>query len=115
MEARYAIHYSNGYCGCDDVDVVIAKCIEDAQEYGNEALPEYAASYEYMIEGDWADAHGYDEYEEDGGEEFDGVGFYESQEYEDYFSGCYAHVVEITAENEDEYEGYEPINILYFP
>ena len=115
MEARYAIHYSNGYCGCDDVDVVIAKCIEDAQEYGNEALPEYAASYEYIIEGDWADAHGYDEYEEDGGEEYDGVGFYESQEYEDYFSGCYAHVVEITAENEEEYEGYEPINILYFP
>lgn len=107
MKRKYAIHYSNGYCGCNEVDVVLAESREDAQAYGNEALSDYSSSYEYMIESEWADTHGYDEYEEDGGEDFDGVGFYESQEYEDYYGNCSAYVVEITAENEDEYEEYE--------
>lgn len=107
MKTRYAIHYTNGYCGCEEVDVVLAETEKDAQDFGNEALSDYAASYEYMIESEWANAHGYDEYEEEGGEEFDGIGFYDSQEYEDYYGNCSAYVVKITAENEEEYEGYE--------
>lgn len=104
MAIKCAIHYENGYAECNLTEVVIADNLEQAQAWGDEYLLDYATDYEYIINDAYVEAHGDDE---DGGSEWDGTDFYESQEYETYYSNCVVRVEIITDENEEKYLGYE--------
>jgi hypothetical protein len=86
---KYIVIFENGYCGCTDVHCVIANNEKQVYNYAREWLPEYAGSYEYLITMDMED------------EEIENL--YDTQEYEDYWEGCYFEYFEATPELEEEY------------
>ena len=76
------INYSNGYCGCDESEVLEVKDIEEAEAYAAEAIHDYAESYSYVSTG----------WEQD----------FESEEDEEaYYENCDFDITEIT---EEEYQ-----------
>lgn len=75
------IKYSNGYCGCDESEVLEVENIEEAEAYAAEAIYDYAESYSYIS--------GWDE-------------DFESEEDEEaYYENCNFDITEIT---EEEYQ-----------
>ena len=74
---KWTIAFENGYCGCD-IEETFEGTEEEAREWADEYLPEYAANYSYV-------AFGWDE-EPD------------PEEYENYAQNC----CYIITESEDE-------------
>ena len=80
MEKKWTITFSNGYCGCDNEEEFVGT-YEDAVEWANECLPEYAENYVHA-------AFGWDnEYTEEG--------------YDDYFEDCSYDIKESEEEEDD--------------
>ena len=76
------ITYSNGYCGCDETEVLEVENMEEAEAYANENTYQYGESYEYVATG----------WDED----------FESEEDRDYYyENCTYFIEEIT---EEEYQ-----------
>ena len=76
------INYSNGYCGCDESEVLEVKNIEEAEAYAAEGIYDYAESYTNVVTG-------WDE------------GFESEEEEEVYYENCTFDIEEIT---EEEYQ-----------
>lgn len=76
------ITYSNGYCGCDETEVLEVENMEEAETYANENTYQYGESYEHVATG----------WDED----------FESEEDRDYYyENCTYSIEEIT---EEEYQ-----------
>ena len=73
------INYSNGYCGCDESEVLEVENIEEAEAYAAESICDYAESYTYVATG-W-------------GEDFES-----GEEEEAYYKNCTFDIEEITEE-----------------
>ena len=78
-EKKWKITFSNGYCGCDQEEE-FEGTYDDAVEFANEYLPEYAETYAHA-------AFGWDEE-------------YDEYEFEDYLMDCGYEIEE--SENEDD-------------
>lgn len=76
------INYSNGYCDCDESEVLEVENIEEAEAYAAEDIYDYAESNAYV-------ATGWDE------------GFESEEEEEAYYENCTFDIEEIT---EEEYQ-----------
>lgn len=70
---KWIIEFENGYCGCN-VEEIFEGTEEEAREWADEYLPEYAANYSYV-------AFGWDEEPE-------------PEEYENYAENCYYSITE---------------------
>ena len=70
---KWIITFSNGYCSCDDEEE-FEGTYEEAVEFANEHLPNYAESYAHT-------AFGWDEE-------------YTEEEYEDYLTDCGYEIIE---------------------
>ena len=69
-EKKWIITFSNGYCGCD-VEEEFIGTYEDAVDFANDYLPDYAESMSHAAFG-WCEEYTeeeYDEYFEDCGYE----------------------------------------------
>ena len=78
-EKKWIITFSNGYCGCD-IEEEFEGTYDEAVEWANEYLPDYAETYAYVAFG-WDNEYTeeeFDEYIEDCGYEIA-----ESEEEED--------------------------------
>ena len=78
-EKKWIITFSNGYCGCD-IEEEFEGTYDEAVEWANEYLPDYAETYAYVAFG-WDNEYTeeeFDEYVEDCGYEIA-----ESEEEED--------------------------------
>ena len=76
------INYSNGYCDCDESEVLEVENIKEAKAYAEEAIYGYAELYTYVAT-DWD-------------------GDFESEEDEEtYYENCNFDIEEIT---EEEYQ-----------
>lgn len=73
MTKKWTVTFSNGYCGCD-IEEEFVGTYDDAVEWANESLPEYAETYAYV-------AFGWDEE-------------YTEEEYENYVADCGYEIVE---------------------
>ncbi|MBQ8792787.1 MAG: hypothetical protein IJZ62_04165 [Clostridia bacterium] len=60
--AKWKITFENGYCGCD-VEEKFEGTEEDARNWADEYLPEYAENYAYVAFG-WAEDPNPEEYED---------------------------------------------------
>lgn len=79
MTKKWIITFSNGYCGCD-IEEEFEGTYDEAVEWANEYLPDYAETYAYVAFG-WDNEYTeeeFDEYVEDCGYEIA-----ESEEEED--------------------------------
>ena len=79
-EKKWIITFENGYCGCDIAEEFVGT-YEEAVEFANDYLPEYAESYAYVAFG-W-----HEEYTE--------------EEYDDYIADCGYNIVESEEEDDD--------------
>ena len=70
---KWTITFENGYCGCD-IEEEFEGTEEEAREWADEYLPEYAANYAYV-------AFGWDEEPE-------------PEEYENYAENCCYSITE---------------------
>ena len=71
-EKKWIITFSNGYCGCD-IEEEFVGTYDEAVEFANEYLPEYAETYAYVAFG-WDEEYTeeeFDEYREDCGYEIE--------------------------------------------
>lgn len=78
-EKKWIITFSNGYCGCD-IEEEFFGTYDEAVEFANDYLPEYAEGYAHYAFG-WDEEYTeeeYDEYLEDCGYEIE-----ESEEEDD--------------------------------
>ena len=66
-EKKWTVRFSNGYCGCDTEEEFFGT-YDEAVEFADETLPEYAYSYAHC-------AFGWDEE-------------YTEEEYDDYLDDC---------------------------
>lgn len=73
------INYSNGYCGCDESEVLEVENIKEAEAYAVEGVHDYAESYTYVVTG-------LDE------------SFESEEEEEAYYENCTFDIEEITEE-----------------
>lgn len=78
---KYIITFSNGYCGCD-IEEEFEGTYDEAVEFANEYLPDYAETYAYV-------AFGWDEE-------------YTEEEYDNYFADCGFDIEEREEEEEDD-------------
>lgn len=78
-EKKWVITFSNGYCGCD-VEEEFVGTYDEAVEFANERLPEYAEDYTHI-------AFGWNEE-------------YTEEEYEDYLEDC-SYDIEESEEEDD--------------
>lgn len=72
MEKKWIITFSNGYCGCD-IEEEFVGTYDEAVEWANEYLPDYAETYAYVAFG-WDNEYTeeeFDEYVEDCGYEIE--------------------------------------------
>lgn len=76
------ISYSNGYCGCDETEVLEVEDMKEAETYAAENVYQYGESYEHVACG-W-------------GNDFDSE---EDRDY--YYENCTYDIEEIT---EEEYQ-----------
>ena len=79
-EKKWIITFSNGYCGCD-IEEEFTGTYEEAVEFANDYLPEYAESYAYV-------AFGWNEE-------------YTEEEYDDYIADCGYEIAESEEEEND--------------
>ena len=79
-EKKWTITFSNGYCGCDTEEEFIGT-YDEAVEFANEYLPDYAESYSHA--------------------EFGWDGEYTDEEYEEYLENC-SYEIEESEEEEDD-------------
>ena len=77
---KWVVTFENGYCGCD-IEEEFEGTYEEALDWADEYLPNYAESYAYI-------AFGWDEE-------------YTEEEYESYLENCGYDIVE-REEDEDE-------------
>ena len=61
-EKKWIITFSNGYCGCD-IEEEFVGTYEEAVEWANEYLPDYAESMAHAAF-DWDEEYNEDEFEE---------------------------------------------------
>ena len=61
-EKKWIITFSNGYCGCD-IEEGFVGTYEDARDYANDVLRDYAESMSYAAFG-WDEEYNDDEFEE---------------------------------------------------
>lgn len=61
-EKKWIITFSNGYCGCDQEEEFVGT-YEEATDYANEYLPDYAESMSHAAFG-WDEEYNEDEFEE---------------------------------------------------
>ena len=80
MEKKWIITFSNGYCGCD-IEEEFVGTYEEAIEFANEYLPDYAEQYAYAVFG-WNEE-------------------YTEAEFEDYLEYC-GYEIEESEEEEDD-------------
>lgn len=80
MEKKQTITFSNGYCGCD-IEEEFVGTDDEAVEFANEYLPEYAESSAYV-------AFGWNEE-------------YSEEEYDDYIADCGYEIEESEEENDE--------------
>lgn len=80
-EKKWIITFSNGYCGCDIEEEFVGTC-DEAVEFANEYLPEYAETYAYV-------AFGWDEE-------------YTEEEFDEYIEDCGYEIEESEDEEEDD-------------
>ena len=66
-EKKWTVTFSNGYCGCD-IEEEFVGTYDEAVEWANECLSEYAETYAYV-------AFGWDEE-------------YTEEEFDDYLEDC---------------------------
>ena len=93
--------YTNGYMDCDEYwffQISSEDKLDKIEYIMNLGLPEYISEYEYIAREEYC------EYNEDDEE------FYESQEYENYLSGCYYEIHEVTKEDAEENFGVSDKN-----
>ena len=79
-EKKWTVRFSNGYCGCD-VEEEFVGAYNEAVEFANEYLFEYAVSYAHC-------AFGWDEE-------------YTEEEYDDYLEDCGYEIAESEEDDED--------------
>ena len=79
-EKKWTITFSNGYCGYD-IEEEFVGTYDEAVDFANDYLPEYAESYAYV-------AFGWDEE-------------YTEEEYDDYIADCGYDIAESEEEDED--------------
>lgn len=79
MKTKYIATYDCGYCGCEEIVYLEAESEEQVEKYMKKGLSDYASNYEYLIS---------DQIEDLDDDEDGEVDFYDTQEYEDYYSGC---------------------------
>ena len=80
-EKKWIITFSNGYCGCD-IEEEFVGTYEEAVEWANEYLPDYAETYTHSAFG-W-------------GEE------YTEEEFDEYVEDCSYDIAESEDEEEDD-------------
>ena len=71
-EKKWTITFSNGYCGCD-IEEEFVGTYDEAVEFANEYLPDYAEQYAHIAFG-WGEEYTeeeFDEYIEDCGYEIE--------------------------------------------
>ena len=73
MKKKWTITFANGYCGCE-IEEEFEGTYEDAVDWANDYLPEYAESYAYV-------AFGWDEE-------------YTEEEYDNYIEDCGYEIAE---------------------
>lgn len=61
-EKKWIITFSNGYCGCDQEEEFVGT-YEEAVDFANEYLPDYAEQYAHAAFG-WDEEYDEDEFEE---------------------------------------------------
>lgn len=61
-EKKWIITFSNGYCGCDQEEE-FEGTYEEAVEWANEYLPNYAEQYTHIAFG-WSEEYTEEEYDE---------------------------------------------------
>ena len=61
MSKKWTVTFSNGYCGCD-IEEEFEGTYEDAVDWANDYLPEYAESYAYVAFG-WDEGYTEEEYD----------------------------------------------------
>lgn len=59
------IEYDNGYCGCNESEVMKVDTLEEAEEYAQEGIYDYGQTYEHCAEGYDSDEGWLDEEEEE--------------------------------------------------
>lgn len=79
-EKKWVITFSNGYCGCD-IEEEFVGTYDEAVEWANEYLPDYAEDYTHI-------AFGWDEE-------------YTEEEYEEYLEDCGYEIAESEEEDDD--------------
>lgn len=79
-EKKWTITFSNGYCGCD-TEEEFEGTYEEAIDFANEYLPDYAEQFAYA-------AFGWDEE-------------YNEDEFEEYLENCGYDIEESEEENDD--------------
>ena len=77
---KWIITFSNGYCGCD-IEEEFVGTYDEAVEFANEYLPEYAENYVYV-------AFGWDN-------------DYTEEEFDDYLADCDFKIEESEEEEDD--------------
>lgn len=77
------ITYSNGYCGCDETEVLEVENMEEAETYASENVNQYGESYEHV-------ATGWDE------------DFKSEEDRDYYYENCTYEIEEITKEEYQE-------------
>ena len=80
MAKKWIITFSNGYCGCD-IEEEFTGTYEEAVEFANDYLSEYAETYAYI-------AFGWDE-------------GYTNEEFEEYLEDCGYEIAESEEEEND--------------
>ena len=80
-EKKWIITFSNGYCGCDTEEEFVGT-YEEAVDFANEYLPEFAETYAHA-------AFGWDEE-------------YTEEEFEEYLVDCGYEIEESEDEEEDD-------------
>ena len=81
MEKKWIITFENGYCGCN-IEEEFVGTHEEAVEFANDYLPEYAESYAYV-------AFGWDEE-------------YTEEEYDGYIADCGYEIKESEEEDDED-------------
>ena len=80
MEKKWIITFENGYCGCN-IEEEFVGTHEEAVEFANDYLPDYAEQYAYV-------AFGWDEE-------------YTEEEYDGYIANCGYEIKESEDEEDD--------------
>lgn len=90
MSKYFKAVYSNGYCGCDEAQYLVADSEDQAYSYMEAGLQDYADQWTHV-------AFGWDTE-------------YTDEEYEDYFCDCGIELIEVNESDLDTFEEEEGID-----